>query len=50
LGTGSDVTAFASGLQRGGYATDPQYVNKLSAVARQMQDSTPEAIIARGLT
>ncbi len=50
LGTGSDVTAFASGLQRGGYATDPQYINKLSAVARQMQGSTPEAIIARGLT
>ena len=50
LGTGSDVTAFASGLQRGGYATDPQYVNKLSAVARQMHGSTPEAIIARGLT
>ena len=50
LGTGSDVTAFASGLQRGGYATDPQYINKLSAVARQMHGSTPEAIIARGLT
>jgi flagellar protein FlgJ len=50
LGTGSDVTAFASGLQRGGYATDPQYISKLSAVARQMQGSTPEAIIARGLT
>ena len=50
LGTGSDVTAFASGLQRGGYATDPQYVSKLSAVARQMQVNSPEAIIARGLT
>jgi flagellar protein FlgJ len=50
LGTGSDVTAFASGLQRGGYATDPHYASKLSSVARQMQGSTPEAIIARGLT
>jgi len=50
LGTGSDVTAFASGLQRGGYATDPHYVSKLSAVARQMHGSTSEAIIARGLT
>ena len=50
LGTGSDVTAFASGLQRGGYATDPHYASKLSSVARQMQGGTPEAIIARGLT
>ena len=50
LGTGSDVTAFASGLQRGGYATDPHYASKLGSVARQMQGSTPEAIIARGLT
>jgi flagellar protein FlgJ len=31
LGTGSDVQAFGSGLQRGGYATDPDYVNKLVA-------------------
>jgi peptidoglycan hydrolase FlgJ len=31
LGTGSDVHAFANGLQRGGYATDPDYVNKLVA-------------------
>jgi flagellar protein FlgJ len=31
LGAGSDVHAFANGLQRGGYATDPDYVNKLVA-------------------
>jgi flagellar protein FlgJ len=31
LGAGSDVHAFATGLQRGGYATDPDYVNKLVA-------------------
>ena len=33
LGTGNDVGAFAAALQRGGYATDPNYARKLSAVA-----------------
>jgi peptidoglycan hydrolase FlgJ len=33
LGTGSDVNAFAGGLARGGYATDPDYVQKLQATA-----------------
>jgi peptidoglycan hydrolase FlgJ len=33
LNTGSDVTAFATALQRGGYATDPDYVRKLVATA-----------------
>ena len=33
LGTGSDVNAFATGLARGGYATDPAYVQKLQATA-----------------
>jgi len=37
LGTGSDVSAFARGLQRGGYATDPDYVNKLTAVAARLK-------------
>jgi flagellar protein FlgJ len=31
LGTGADVRAFANALQRGGYATDPQYADKLLA-------------------
>jgi flagellar protein FlgJ len=31
LGTGSDVRAFANALQRGGYATDPDYADKLVA-------------------
>jgi len=31
LGTGSDVRAFANALQRGGYATDPSYADKLVA-------------------
>jgi peptidoglycan hydrolase FlgJ len=33
LGTGADVSAFAAGLARGGYATDPNYVQKLEATA-----------------
>ena len=33
LGTGNDVQAFASALQQGGYATDPAYASKLTAVA-----------------
>jgi flagellar protein FlgJ len=33
LNTGSDVHAFANALQRGGFATDPEYAKKLIAVA-----------------
>jgi flagellar protein FlgJ len=33
LNTGHNVQAFASALQRGGYATDPDYARKVSAVA-----------------
>jgi peptidoglycan hydrolase FlgJ len=33
LNTGSNVRAFASALQRGGYATDPDYASKVTAVA-----------------
>jgi flagellar protein FlgJ len=36
LGTGGDVHAFATALQRGGYATDPEYANKLMSVYRQI--------------
>jgi flagellar protein FlgJ len=37
LGTGSDVTAFATGLTRGGYATDPDYVQKLQAATASVK-------------
>jgi len=37
LGTGTDVAAFASALQRGGYATDPHYAAKLTATADLVQ-------------
>jgi flagellar protein FlgJ len=53
LNTGTDVQAFARGLQRGGYATDPHYADKLVAVAAQIDrldvksfKSAPEAPIS----
>ena len=33
LAAGTDVAGFARGLQRGGYATDPSYANKIAAIA-----------------
>ena len=33
LGTGGNIRAFGSALQQGGYATDPAYASKLTAVA-----------------
>ena len=35
--TGSDVHAFAQALQAGGYATDPNYAQKLSALTQQVR-------------
>jgi flagellar protein FlgJ len=37
LGTGSDAAAYAKALQRGGYATDPDYAAKLTAVAARLK-------------
>lgn len=37
LGTGSDISAFANGLAQGGYATDPDYVQKLQATVASVQ-------------
>ncbi|MBV6319695.1 glycoside hydrolase family 73 protein [Duganella violaceipulchra] len=39
LNTGNDARAFAQGLARGGYATDPNYADKLSKLAAQLQRS-----------
>ena len=36
LGSGASVASFATALQQGGYATDPDYARKLSAVADQV--------------
>ncbi len=42
LNTGSNVEAFASALQRGGYATDPEYARKVSAVASDVASDAAE--------
>jgi flagellar protein FlgJ len=36
-GAGDDVAAFASALQQGGYATDPNYAQKITAVADEVR-------------
>lgn len=42
LNTGADASAFASGLQRGGYATDPAYARKIAAIAQNLSlSNTP---------
>jgi peptidoglycan hydrolase FlgJ len=46
LGTGSDVAAFAKGLQAGGYATDPDYANKLISVARELKSRLSRPLTA----
>jgi flagellar protein FlgJ len=43
-GAGSDVQAFATGLQRGGYATDPDYVNKLTATVATLRQMRAAAL------
>lgn len=37
LNAGNDVRAYAQGLVRGGYATDPAYADKLARVAARLQ-------------
>ncbi|MBX5460569.1 MAG: flagellar assembly peptidoglycan hydrolase FlgJ [Steroidobacteraceae bacterium] len=39
LNTGSDTKAFADALQRGGYATDPAYAQKVAAIAQNLSES-----------
>jgi flagellar protein FlgJ len=36
-GTGENVAAFAAALQQGGYATDPNYAQKIAAVANEVR-------------
>jgi flagellar protein FlgJ len=40
LNCGDDVVAYANGLQRGGYATDPAYVQKLLATCAAVREAT----------
>ena len=48
IGTGSDVGAFARGLARGGYATDPDYVAKLTDVAARLKSMSAAPITKTG--
>ncbi|RSZ55652.1 flagellar assembly peptidoglycan hydrolase FlgJ [Massilia atriviolacea] len=40
IGTGSDAGAFAQGLAKGGYATDPAYAAKLTRLAARLQGAS----------
>ena len=48
LGTGNDVQAFGSALQQGGYATDPAYASKLTAVAGALAHALTQAAAGPG--
>jgi flagellar protein FlgJ len=39
LNTGNDAQAFATALQRGGYATDPAYARKIASIAQNLANS-----------
>jgi len=41
LNTGSNTQAFASALQQGGYATDPNYAHKIAAIAGTLDAQAP---------
>jgi peptidoglycan hydrolase FlgJ len=40
LNTGADARAFAAGLQQGGYATDPDYADKIVSLTAQIGELT----------
>lgn len=46
LGTGGNVEAFAGALQRGGYATDPGYARKVSAIAADVASALADQRLA----
>ncbi len=48
LNCGDDVTAFATGLQRGGYATDPAYVQKMVATCAAVREAAAHAALKSG--
>jgi flagellar protein FlgJ len=45
-GAGSDATAFGKALHKGGYATDPDYARKLTAVADSLKNLLKKAAAA----
>ena len=46
LGSGASVASFAAALQQGGYATDPDYAHKVTAVAGQVLATLSQAATA----
>ena len=46
IGSGADARAFAGALQRGGYATDPHYVDKLVATTASVRSLRAEVAAA----
>lgn len=44
LGAGANIASFASALQQGGYATDPDYARKLVAVANELRQVSASAL------
>lgn len=50
LAAGTDVSGFARGLQRGGYATDPAYADKIAAIADGSTVARALAAIERAQT
>jgi flagellar protein FlgJ len=48
LNCGDDVVAYANGLQRGGYATDPGYVQKLLATCAAVREAAAHADLKVG--
>jgi peptidoglycan hydrolase FlgJ len=52
LNSGSDANAFANGLQRSGYATDPAYARKVAAIAQNMSNANPalKSVAGRPMT
>jgi len=43
VGAGQNVATFASALQQGGYATDPDYARKIVAIANEIRGATRAA-------
>ena len=48
LNSGNDATAFALGLQRGGYATDPAYVHKLVTTVAAVRELAAHVELKNG--
>jgi flagellar protein FlgJ len=48
LGSGASVGAFATALQQGGYATDPDYAHKVTAIAAQVAAALSQGATSAG--